>query len=158
MKGTNMAERAGNDRPTAASGLRDFLVLGARALASGVAAAVTLGFAALVLAHNAQATGPAKADAANASAIYAGDPVAVAAAAPAFRETLLVSAQRDNEPWSAAPAPNGPTRPASAGALWATRNAQADNTATLLLLLGLVALGAVCLVAVIGRGAREPRP
>ena len=171
MKGTNMAQRTGNGRPTAAAGLRDFLVLGARALASGVAVAVTLGFAALVLAHNAQAAGTANAAAAgpakaaklakaapsgDAVAIYASDPVAAAAAAPAFRETLLVSAQRDNEPWSAAPAPNGPTRP-RAGALWAKRNGQSDDSATLLLSGGLLALGALCIVAVIGRGARGTR-
>ena len=151
-----MADRA-IGRPTAASGLKDFIVLGVRALASGLVVAVTLGFAALVLAHNAQAAGAQSDAATDSRALYAGEPVAAAAAAPAFRETLLVSARRDDEPWSAAPAPDGPNRPPRAGALWAKRNAQADNAGTLLLLLGLVAVGAVCLVAVIGRGARGTR-
>ena len=154
-----MAERGDNGRPTAAAGLRDFLALGVRALASGLVVGVSLGFAALVLAHNAQAAGtPRPAGAQDAPRlVYAVDPVVTAAAAPAFRDTLVVTASRGNEPWSAAPGSTGPARPASAGALWARRNAQADNTATLLLLLGLVALGAVCLVAVIGRGARGTR-
>jgi hypothetical protein len=155
-----MAERGDNGRPTAAAGLRDFLVLGARALASGVVVAVTLGFAALVLAHNAQAAGPATTDAPADAApqIYTGDTVVVAAAAPAFRETLIVSAPRDNEPWSVAPGSTGPTRPDEPGALWAKApKAQPDTAATLLLLLGLLALGAVSIVAVIGRGARGAR-
>ena len=50
-----MAERNGTGRPTMASGAADFIVLGLRALVGGVVAAVALGFAALVLAHNAEA-------------------------------------------------------------------------------------------------------
>jgi hypothetical protein len=154
-----MAERGGSERPTATAGLRDFLVLGVQALASGVVVAVTLGFAALVLAHNAQAAGTPKpgAGADEPRLVYAVDPVVVAAAAPAFHDTLVVSASRGNEPWSAASAPTGPTRPGSAGALWATRKREADSAATLLLALGLLALGAVCIVAVIGRSARGTR-
>jgi len=148
-----MAERDDNGRPTAASGLKDFLALGARAAASGLVAAMTLAFAALVLAHNAQAA-PKGDDSDPPRLVYAVDPVVVAAAAPAFRDTIVVSASRDNEPWSAASAPNGPTRPDGAGALWARRNAQAD-IATLLLLLGLFAIAATCIVAVVGRAARD---
>jgi hypothetical protein len=152
--------KSGGGRPTAASGLRDFLVLGARALGSGVVVAVSLGFAALLLAHNAQAAGlPRPADAsARPRLVYAVDPVVEAAAAPAFHDMIVVSAPRGTEPWSAAPAPTGPTRPASAGALWAkAAKAQADGAATLLLLLGLFALGAASIVAVIGRGASRTR-
>lgn len=155
-----MAERDGKGRPTEISGLKDFLVLGVRALASGLVAALTLSFAALVLAHNAQAAGKPKpsVDASDAPRlVYAVDPVVTAAAAPAFRDTIVVSAQRGNEPWSAAPAPTGPKRPDDAGALWAkSRSAQAD-TATLLFLLGLFALGAASIVAAIGHNARGTR-
>ena len=49
-----MAERQAGRR-TAASGLADFLVLGARALAGGIVVALALGFAAVVLAANAEA-------------------------------------------------------------------------------------------------------
>jgi hypothetical protein len=157
IKGTNMAERAGNERPTATAGLRDFLALGVRAAASGLAVALTLAFAALVLAHNAQAAGKAPASDASGGArlFYAVDPIVAAAAAPAFHDTIVVDAARGNEPWSAAPAPTGPTRPAGTGALWATAiKAQGDSVATLLLLLGLFALGAAAIVAVIGRDAR----
>src|SRR6185437_15550130 len=54
-KGSRMADRQGAGRPTAAAGAGDFIVLGARALVSGVAVALALGFAAVVLAQNAQA-------------------------------------------------------------------------------------------------------
>jgi len=155
-----MAERAGNERPTAAAGLRDFLALGVRAAASGLAVAVTLAFAALVLAHNAQAAGkvPAADASGGARLVYAVDPVVAAAAAPAFHDTLVVDGARGNEPWSAAPAPTGPTRPAGTGALWAKAiKAQGDSIATLLALLGLFALGATAIVAVVGRGVRGTR-
>ncbi len=155
-----MAERGAEARPTAVSGLKDFLALGARALASGVAAAVTLGLAALVLAHNAQAarTAPVAEASDSPRLVYAVDPVVAAAAAPAFRDTIVVSAARGTEPWSAAPASTGPTRPAGTGALWAKAvKAQGDNAATLLLLLGLFAIGAASIVAVIGRGAHGTR-
>lgn len=152
-----MAERGGG-RPTAVSGLWDFLALGARALASGVVAALALGFAALLLAHNAQAaaTVPARDASDGPRLVYAVDPVVVAAAAPAFHDTIR--ATRGDEPWSAAPAPTGRTRPAGTGALWAKGlEAQSDGAATLLLLLGLFALGAASIVAAIGRHARDTR-
>jgi len=118
--------------------------------------AVTLGFAALVLAHNAEAAGAAPS--ADPRLVYAVDPVVVAAVAPAFHDTIVVDAPHANEPWSAAPASTGLNRPAGTGALWAkAMKAQADNAATLLLLLGLFAIGAASIVAVIGRGARATR-
>src|SRR5690348_2325364 len=50
-----MARREAAGRATAASGAVDFMVLGVRALASGIVVALALGFAAVVLAANAQA-------------------------------------------------------------------------------------------------------
>jgi hypothetical protein len=158
-KGTIMAERDGG-KTTGVSGLGDFLALGARALASGVVAALALGFAALLLAHNAQAAGtaPTHDDAGAPRLVYAVDPVVVAAASPSFHDTIVVSAPRGNPPWSAAPAPTGRLRPAGTGALWAkARASQADGTATLLSLLGVFALGVASVVAVIGQRAQGTR-
>ncbi|HXZ48639.1 MAG TPA: marine proteobacterial sortase target protein [Usitatibacter sp.] len=50
-----MADGMARRGPTAASGAKDFIVLGLRAAASGIVVALALGFAALVLADNAQA-------------------------------------------------------------------------------------------------------
>jgi hypothetical protein len=106
-----------------ATALRDFLMLGGKAFVSGLFVALALGFAALVLASNARA------------------------------------AQRvptDKEPWSVALTPA--VSQAGVGALWANAYdaspgapKQAATAADLELLLGLTALAAALVVAVIGR-------
>ncbi len=59
-----MASRISTARPTVRAGVADFAGLGVRALLSGVAAALVLACATLVLAHNAQATEAAPSQAA----------------------------------------------------------------------------------------------
>jgi hypothetical protein len=118
-----MAERTASGKPEAPAVLSDFLHLGAKAFVSGIVVALVLGFAALVLAGNADA----------------------APNAPTYGK----------EPRSAAPTPDRSKDPAGVGALWARGTIAPDTVDTpamLQLPLGLLALGAAALVAVIGRG------
>ncbi|HUJ00138.1 MAG TPA: hypothetical protein VLY46_07885 [Usitatibacter sp.] len=127
------------------AGAGDFIVLGVRALLSGVAVALALGFAAIVLASNARAAGAASTDATGTSG-----------GAALTRHTNAAQA-RGTPPWSAALAPSSP-KASGAGALWAREKAAspAQTAATLQILLGLLALSAAAVVAVIGRGAGTP--
>jgi len=131
------------------AGAGDFIVLGVRALLSGVAVALALGFAAIVLASNARAAGAAAGAAST-------DAAGTSGGAALTRHTNAAQA-RGTPPWSAALAPSSP-KASGAGALWAREKAAspAQTAATLQILLGLLALSAAAVVAVIGRGAGTP--
>lgn len=118
-----MAEKFAARRPEAPAAMADFISLGARAFVSGIVVALVLGFAAVVLAGNADAAS--------------------------------VPVPHHNGPRSAAPAPTRSSAAHGVGALWATAE-QPDAPAALHVLLGLLALGAAGLVALVGR-ARAPR-
>lgn len=110
----------------------DMAELVARAFLSGIAAAVAMSLAILALSATAQATTPNEA---------------------------VVPGTSGNQPWSVAPAPDADRNAAGAGALWATPKiagrrdepAQTDAAATLQLVLGLLALLAAGIVAVVSR-------
>jgi hypothetical protein len=137
-------------RPVARQALLDFLVLGGKALAGGIVAALTFACAALVLATSAQASTVTLDEPKNVTITWADG------TAPA---TVPVCARRGSEPWSAALTPT--SAKTGVGALRARSKisspmdeiTRADTESTLHLMLGLLALAAAATVAVIGRTA-----
>jgi len=115
----------------------DMAELLARAFFGGLAAAVAMAAAILLLSTSAQAQ-------------------PFAASHPALDAIVATSASFD-EPRSAAPTPVAGRKSAGAGALWARRSTD-DAAGALPLLLGLVALLSAGTVAVVGQRVGPPRP